>query len=160
MTPIDEIVRNDNAALLECVYPLYHSVLQKRNVKEAGSFSLLHLAAGNSGSKALKYLLESNGEYVNQICNDQDRATPLHFAILANNYDNAKLLLKHSANPNAKDSQGNTPMHFAVAAKNLSMVRMLDDYGANGTNRNADGICPIDVAITEDMRDIKLHFLA
>ena len=51
-------------------------------------------------------------------------------------------------------------MHFAVAAKNLSMVRMLDDYGANATNRNQDGICPIDVAITEDMRDIKLHFIA
>jgi hypothetical protein len=40
------------------------------------------------------------------------------------------------------------------------MVRMLDDYGANGTHKNNDGICPIDVAITEDMRDIKLHFLA
>ena len=50
-------------------------------------------------------------------------------------------------------------MHFAVAAKNLSMVRMLDEYGANATNKNVDGICAIDVSITEDMRDIKLHFL-
>ena len=84
----------------------------------------------------------------------------MHFAILSNNYDNAKLLLKHQANPNAKDSSQNTPMHFAVAAKNLSMVRMLDDYGANATHKNVDGICAIDVSITEDMRDIKLHFLA
>jgi hypothetical protein len=51
-------------------------------------------------------------------------------------------------------------MHFAVAAKNLSMVRMLDDYGAMATHKNNDGICPIDVSITEDMRDIKLHFIA
>jgi hypothetical protein len=51
-------------------------------------------------------------------------------------------------------------MHFAVAAKNLSMVRMLDEYGANATYRNNDGICPIDVAITEDMRDIKMHFVS
>ena len=51
-------------------------------------------------------------------------------------------------------------MHFAVAAKNLSLVRMLDDYGSMATNKNADGICPIDVSITEDMRDIKLHFIA
>ena len=83
----------------------------------------------------------------------------MHFAVLSNNYDNAKLLLKHNANPNAKDSSGNTPMHFAVAAKNLSMVRMLDDYGANATHKNVDGICPIDVALTEDMKDIKLHFI-
>lgn len=78
---------------------------------------------------------------------------------MANNYDNAKLLLKYQANPNAKDSSDNTPMHFAVAAKNLSMVRMLDEYGANATMKNIDGICPIDVSITEDLRDIKLHFI-
>lgn len=47
-----------------------------------------------------------------------------------------------------------------MAAKNLSMVRMLDDYGADGTSKNNDGVCAIDVSITEDMRDIKLHFLA
>ena len=51
-------------------------------------------------------------------------------------------------------------MHFAVAAKNLSMCRMLDDYGANAIHKNADGICAIDVSITEDLRDIKLHFLS
>ncbi len=160
MSCLDEIVRNDNAALLECVYPLYQQTLAKRNLKEAGSFSLLHLAAGNNGSKCLKYLLDCGFEYSNQICNEYDQATPLHFAILSNNYDNAKLLLKHQANPNAKDSSQNTPMHFAVAAKNLSMVRMLDEYGANATYKNIDGICAIDVAITEDMRDIKLHFLS
>ena len=33
-----------------------------------------------------------------------DRATPLHFSILANNYDNTKLLLKYNANPNVRDS--------------------------------------------------------
>jgi ankyrin repeat protein len=160
MSCLDEIVRNDNVDLLECVYPLFINHLAKRNLKEAGSFSLLHLAAGNTGSKCLKYLLELGGEFVNQICNEQDRATPLHFAILANNYDNAKLLLKFLANPNAKDSLGNTPMHFAVAAKNLSMVRMLDEYAANATHKNIDGICPIDVSITEDLKDIKLHFIA
>ena len=38
------------------------------------------------------------------ICNDKDQATPLHFAILANSYENTRLLLKYQANPNAKDS--------------------------------------------------------
>jgi len=55
-----------------------------------------------------------NGEFANQICNEHDKATPLHFAILANNYDNVKLLLRYNANPNMKDSAGNTPMHFGV----------------------------------------------
>lgn len=64
----------------------------------------MHLAAGNAGSKCLKYLLETSSEFVNQICNMQDQATPLHFAVLANNYDNARLLLKFMANANARDS--------------------------------------------------------
>ena len=40
------------------------------------------------------------------------------------------------------------------------MVRMLDEYGGDATIKNDAEICPIDVAITENMRDIKLHFMA
>lgn len=47
MSPLDEIVRNDNAALLECVYPLYQNELSNRNLKTPGSFSIMHMAAGN-----------------------------------------------------------------------------------------------------------------
>jgi ankyrin repeat protein len=72
-------------------------------MKEPGHFSLLHYAAGNEGSKCLKFLLDK-GEYPNQICNEFDRATPLHFAVLIRNEDNVKLLLRKNANPNAKDN--------------------------------------------------------
>lgn len=51
-------------------------------------------------------------------------------------------------------------MHFAVAAKNLSIVRMLDEYNADASIKNDDDICPIDIALSEDMRDIKLHFMS
>ena len=51
-------------------------------------------------------------------------------------------------------------MHFAVAAANLSIVRMLDEYNADATIANDDGICPIDISLTEDLKDIKLHFMA
>lgn len=91
---------------------------------------MLHIAAGSEGPKCLKYLLEK-GEQVNQVCNDFDKATPLHFAVLGANEANAKILLKHNANPNAKDSMGNTPMHFAVAVQSLPLVKMLDDFGAD-----------------------------
>ena len=51
-------------------------------------------------------------------------------------------------------------MHFAVAAKNLSIVRMLDEYNADAALKNTDEVCAIDLAITEDLRDIKLHYMA
>ncbi|CDW79760.1 ankyrin repeat protein [Stylonychia lemnae] len=157
MNCFDEIVRNDNKDLFECVYTLTKNM--KRNLKLAGAFSIVHLASGNTGSKCLKFLLEQ-GESANQICNEFDKATPLHFAVLCNNYDNAKLLLRHNASPNQKDSAGNTPMHFAVMAQNLSMVRMLDEYNADAQIKNLEEICPIDIAISQDLRDIKLHFMA
>lgn len=51
-------------------------------------------------------------------------------------------------------------MHFAVASQNLSIARMLDEYNADATIKNDDGICPIDIALSEDMKDIKLHFMS
>ena len=55
---------------------------------------------------------------------------------------------------------GNTPMHFAVMSNNLSIVRILDEYNADATIKNDQGICSIDVALSQDLRDIKLHFMA
>jgi hypothetical protein len=51
-------------------------------------------------------------------------------------------------------------MHFAVAGKNLSIVRMLDEYNGDATIKNDNDICAIDMAISEDMRDLKLHFMS
>lgn len=39
------------------------------------------------------------------------------------------------------------------------MVRELDDFGGDATIYNLDKVCPIDIAITEDIKDLKLHFV-
>ena len=59
-----------------------------------------------------------------------------------------------------KDNQGNTPMHMAVASRNVNIVRILDTYNADARIKNIDGVSAIDIAITEDLRDIKLHFMS
>ena len=83
----------------------------------------------------------------------------MHFAIVSNNLENAKILLRNGAQVNGKDGNENTPMHFAVSNNNLRSVRLLDEYGANAALMNVDDICPIDISITEDLKDIKMHFL-
>jgi len=47
-----------------------------------------------------------------------------------------------------------------VANKNLSLVRLLDSYNADGRLMNIDGVSAIDIALNEDFRDIKLHFMS
>ena len=96
--PVQEAVRTDNSAVLQCVYKAYSQ--RKRDLGKAETFGLLHLAAGIEGSDCLEYLLRE-GEFINQICNVHDRATPLHFSMLTQNLPNANYLLKHGANPNA-----------------------------------------------------------
>lgn len=78
---------------------------------------------------------------------------------MSNNLENAKILLRNGASVNSKDANLNTPMHFAVSNNNLRSVKLLDEYGADGTQVNVDDICPIDISITEDFKDIKMHFL-
>ena len=154
----EEIVRSDNADLLECIYPFVEQDQNARSFKEPGSFSILHLAAGSKEPKCLEFLMKQPGISPNLICNQHERSTPLHFAILANNLPAARILLRNGANPNAKDAFGNTPMHVAVTAEFIQLVRELDEFGANATEPNVDGICPIDIAITEDLREMKLYF--
>lgn len=80
-TCFEELMKQDDFDLLECIYPHYGH-LQRRQFREAGQFPMIHMAAGSPGSQCLKYLIEK-GEPVNQLCNDYDKATPLQFAVLA-----------------------------------------------------------------------------
>ena len=48
MTPVDEIIRNDHKDLLSCVYDKTRFV--KRDLSIPGSFSVMHLAAGQNSS--------------------------------------------------------------------------------------------------------------
>lgn len=61
----EEIVRSDNADLLECIYPELKRIIYNRDPNEKASFGLLHLAAGNNGPKVLNYLLSKVKEAPN-----------------------------------------------------------------------------------------------
>ena len=48
---------------------------------------------------------------------------------------------------------------MAVAQQSLPMVRILDKYGADGRIKNIDEVCPLDIAVSENIRDIKLFMM-
>jgi len=56
MSPIEEMIRNDHKDLLSCVYDTVKH--KKRDVKQHGSFSYVHLAASVKESQCLKYFVE------------------------------------------------------------------------------------------------------
>jgi ankyrin repeat protein len=69
----EEIVRADNADLLECIYKPWVVQDQKdRDMSIADSFGILHLASNNDTTKVLQFLLNKAKEFPNQQCNNRD----------------------------------------------------------------------------------------
>ncbi len=153
----DKIVGADNAELLSCVYAYSKSV--KRDSKDPTTIGMMHMAAAGEGTDCLEYLL-NQGDYPNQLTNDVDRSMPLHFAVLHNNVEAVKLLLKHRGNPNALDEEKNSPLHYSIIVNNLEIVRLLDEHGGDATIKNELGQSPIDVSLHKKFKKIKLYFLS
>ena len=137
IAPIEELVRSDHLELLKCVYKP-----QKKVMFEAGVYPLIHHAAGIEHSKCLQLFLNI-GVQVNELSNEVDAATPLHFAVLSNCLGNVETLLSRGADINQCDAEGNTAMHFAVMTKSIEMVMLLDSKGGQADIANGEGETPI-----------------
>ena len=83
----------------------------------------------------------------------------LHTAIRNNNLGEARALLQHGADANARQ-YGTTPLHRAIAANSIDMVRLLLDYNADPTIVNKDGFTPLHSAVggnRAEITEILLH---
>ncbi|KAH3780271.1 NF-kappa-B inhibitor alpha-like [Dreissena polymorpha] len=69
------------------------------------------------------------GEIPAQYINHQNylRQTPLNLAVLTNNPENVKLLLKCNADPNILDSKLRSPVHIACSKENVPCLKALLD---------------------------------
>jgi hypothetical protein len=109
------------------------------NACVSGLGSALHLAVALAHSDphltCLKLLLESGAD-VNKAC--KGLGTPLHVAMIPRSGHDPHidgLLLRHGANPNAKDDRGNSPLHYAILARNFRLVETLVGHGADLNGR-------------------------
>jgi hypothetical protein len=51
-------------------------------------------------------------------------------------------------------------MHYAVDKKNLKIVRLLDEFGADARIQNNMKFSSIDLAVKDDIKEIKMHFMS
>lgn len=66
----------------------------------------------------------------------QDLQTPLHVVARQGNAENARLLLRHKAQPNLTAKDLYTPLHLAAREGHVEVVEALLDDGANENLRN------------------------
>jgi len=69
--------------------------------------------------------------------------TPLHLAILFNEFELAKLLIQHGASVDIGDASLGTPLHLAAHHGYLEMVKLLVDHHSNPNKRDRVGKTPL-----------------
>lgn len=85
--------------------------------------------------------------------NEKDKAgyTPLHKAIIINEFDLAKFLVENGADLQTPHEHGDTPLHFAVSGSHrenlIEFVKLLLSRGIDVNAKNKDGVTPLQVAV-------------
>jgi uncharacterized protein len=74
------------------------------------------------------------------------RVAPLHSAVASRAHEIVQLLLRHGADPNAKQQKGITPLHSAAHNGDVETTTALLKHGADRSSLTDDGKSPMDMA--------------
>jgi ankyrin repeat protein len=116
------------------------------NAYSCDGFQPLGLSCFFGHCETAEYLIKA-GAVVNSASQNSLSITPIQSATAAGHVDVVLLLLKHNANPNARENNGFTPLHTAAHNGNAQMIRSLLYNGADLSIRSHQGKLPIDLAI-------------
>lgn len=92
-------------------------------------------AAAVTGDEGL--LVEAWLEHKNRV-DAYQKFTPLHYAVLCDNYNVAEFLLRHGADPEVQDPDGRTPMYYAHRDERTDLVELLEDFGAKKSKQTEE----------------------
>jgi ankyrin repeat protein len=91
-------------------------------------------------------LLADRGADVNAASRDGHQRAPIHAAASGGSAAILEILLKHGADPDARQEMGFTAAHSAAANGNVEMLRLLAEHGADLQARSEKGEKPLDFA--------------
>jgi ankyrin repeat protein len=111
----------------------------------ADGFTALHLAAHFGSLGAMRALLEA-GAGIEAVTRNFLANMPLHAAAAGGRIEACRLLLRHGADPNAKQHGGFTPLMAAAFHNSRELAEMLIARNANIEVRNDEGKTAADIA--------------
>ena len=130
----------------------------KVDLRTGNQLHVLHLAAKTG---FLGFYLE----IIDMLCiddqvRDSEGLTPLHLAILENQFDFACAIIPICSSFNTQDYKGKSPLHLAVIKEKKKIVKMLKIRGADQGLKDIDGENPVQLAgSNQGIRRILVGFI-
>ena len=115
-----------------------------KNVKEDGSWTLLHTA--NKSRELVEYLIKNGA---NVMARSDGQWTPLHNQAYKGHLDGVELLLEHGADIEAKTSFGHTPLLSSIRWDRIEVTKFLIEKGANLNPKTELGRTPLIISAVE-----------
>ena len=140
-TPFLEALEQNNFQLLAVF--LRHIDVTNINVVDALANTALHYCKYLDERMIYDGVLASNPTFLN--AQNRDGQTPLHDAILCDNYPFALYLLQHNCDVSLTNKDGNTPVHLVARDDNVRMCKLLVKYAQ------------VDLTVTNKMGKTPLH---
>ena len=118
------------------------------HLEDAGTVSLLHLAASNGWVDVIINLITNYKCHPD--CKDSHGRTPLHYATSNNHLEVIRYFINEQhCDPMTKDNEGETPLHLACNIGYANIVQYLLSTGkVDPLAKNKDGKTPVDLAST------------
>jgi ankyrin repeat protein len=123
-TPFLEALEQKNLELIASF--LRHIEITNINIVDSLSNTALHYCKYLDENIIFETVLQSNPLSLN--AQNRDGQTPLHDAIVCDNFSFAQYLLQHGADLSLINKDGNTPLHLAARDDNTKMCRLLMKY--------------------------------
>ena len=138
---IDE---KEKIKIIKSIYKKYLNIVNDNNS------TLLHKTVMSNLLNIMKILLEEGVDDIN--AKDNAGYTPLHLAIVHDNYDILQILIENGANINEKYFN-DTPILLAIKKNKPNIIKLLIEKGANLNEKDDFGNTPLHFAYINELFD-------
>ncbi len=150
-TPFLDALEKNNFQLLAVF--LRHIDVTNINVLDTLLNTALHYCKYLHETFIYDSVLNSNRSSLN--AQNRDGQTPLHDAIVCDNYSFAQYLLQHNCDVSLANKDGNTPLHLVAKDDNVRMCKLLMKYAKlDFTVMNKLGKTPLHLACANEKANV------